>query len=71
MKLVNDNSKTNYSVGSESIDNTKVLKSNLCHYKDGYILARGNITLIGHQVTHLAFKNVYHLLKVLRELMKQ
>ena len=32
--IVNDNSKTNYDVGSETIYNTDVLKSNLCNYND-------------------------------------
>ena len=29
------------------IDNTEVLKSNLCHYKDAYILVKGGITVLG------------------------
>ena len=53
--IANDNSKTNYGVGSEIIYNTEVLKSNLCHYKDTYI--RGNITIIGDKVTQVPFKN--------------
>ena len=32
--IVNDNSKTNYDVGSETIYNTDDLKSNLCNYND-------------------------------------
>ena len=32
--IVNDNSKTNYDVGGETIYNTDVLKSNLCNYND-------------------------------------
>ena len=55
--IVNDNSKTNYDVGSEIIYNTEVLKSNLYDYNNVYILVRGNITIIGHQVTQVAFKN--------------
>ena len=35
----------------------KVLKSNLCDYNDAYILVGGNSTIIGHQVTQVAFKN--------------
>ena len=35
----------------------KFLKSNLSDYNDAYVLVRSNITLIGHQVTHVAFKN--------------
>ena len=30
---------------------------NLCDCNDGYILVRGDITIIGHQVTQVAFKN--------------
>ena len=55
--IVNDNSKTNYGVESAINYNTEVLESNLCDYNDVYILVRGNITIIGHQVTQVAFKN--------------
>ena len=55
--IFNDNSKTNYGVGTEIIYKTKVLKSNLCDYNDAYILVGGNNTIIGHQVTQVAFKN--------------
>ena len=41
----------------EIIYNTEVLESNLCDYNDAYILVRGNITIIVHQVTQVAFKN--------------
>ena len=37
--------------------NTEVLKSNLCDYNDAYILVRGNITIIRHNVTEVVFKN--------------
>ena len=33
------------------------MKFNLCDYKDAYILVRGNITIIGYQVTQVAFEN--------------
>ena len=36
---------------------TEILKSNLCDYNDGYILVTGDITIIGHQESQLAFKN--------------
>ena len=52
-----DNSKANYDAVNEITYNTEVLKSNLCDYNDAYILLRGNITIIGHQVTQVAFKN--------------
>ena len=33
------------------------MRSNLCDYSDAYILVTGNITLIGHRETQVAFKN--------------
>ena len=39
------------------IFNTEVLKSNLCHYYNAYILVRGVITIIGHTATQVEFKN--------------
>ena len=33
------------------------MKSNLCDYEDAYILVGGDIPIIGHQVTEVAFKN--------------
>ena len=53
----NDQSNVNYDVGNEIIYNTEVLKSNLCDDNDAYILVRGDITNIGHQVTQVPFKN--------------
>ena len=67
--IFNDNSKANYGVGSEIICNTDVLKPNLCDYNDAYIL--GIITVIGHQVKEVAFKNLHHLPNVSQKLMKQ
>ena len=55
--IVNDNSNTNYGVGSEIVYNTEVLKSIFWDFKDAYILVRGNIIIIGHQITQVAFKN--------------
>ena len=55
--IVNDQSNANYDVGNEIIYNTEVLKSNLCDYNDAYISVRGDITISGHQVIQLAFKN--------------
>ena len=54
--MVYDNSKANYDVGNEIIYIMEVLKSNLCDQNDAYILVRGGITIIGHQVTQIAFK---------------
>ena len=55
--IVSDLSNGNYDVGNETIYNTEVLKSNFYNYNDAHMLVRGNITIIGHQVTKLAFKN--------------
>ena len=41
----------------QSNANVEVLKSNLYDYNDVYISLRGTITIIGHQVTQVAFKN--------------
>ena len=54
--FVNDNSKANYDAANENTY-IEVLKSNLCDYNDVYILVRGDITIIGHQATQVAFKN--------------
>ena len=56
-KFFNDNSRRNYDAESKIIYNTEILKSNLCGYIDAYILVRGIITIIGHQVTQIPFKN--------------
>ena len=53
----NDQSNPNYSLVSEIIYNTEVLKSNLCDYHNAYILVRGKITVIGHDVVPVAFKH--------------
>ena len=55
--IINHNSNTNYGVGSESIYNRVVLKSNLSDYNNASILLTGNIAIIGHQLTQVAFKN--------------
>ena len=55
-KIVNDQSNANYDVGNKTIYNTWVLKSNTCDCKDACILVRGNVTIIGHQATQVAFK---------------
>ena len=33
------------------------MRSNLCKYNNGYVLARGDITIIGDSGTQVAFKN--------------
>ena len=54
--IFNDQSKANFSVENEIIYSTEVLKSNLCNYNDAYILVRGNISIIDHNVAQVAFK---------------
>ena len=54
--IVNDQSNAN-SVGNEIIYNTEVLKSNLCHCNDAYILVRGDITVTAALATQVSFKN--------------
>ena len=41
----------------KKIYKTEVIISNLCDYKNIYILVRHDITIIGHNVTQVAFKN--------------
>ena len=69
--IASDDLKTHYSVGSETISNTEIWKSDLCDYNDAYILVRFNITIIGHQVTQVAFKNCAPFIKWLQKLMVQ
>ena len=38
--------------------NIEVLKSNLCHYNDAYILVRGDITIVGDNGTQVTFKKL-------------
>ena len=66
--IATDNSKANYDAVNEITFNTEVLKSNLCDYNDAYILLRGNITIIGHQVTQVAFKNCAQFTKCVTEI---
>ena len=57
MELANDLSNEKYDIGYKIIYKKEILKSNLCDYNDDYILVRGNITIIGYQVTKIAFRN--------------
>ena len=41
------------------IYDTEVSKSNLYEFNDAYILVRGDVTIIAHQATQVAFKNCY------------
>ena len=65
--IVNDQSDVNYGVGNEILYSTKVLKSNLCDYNNAQILVRGNITITGHQVPQVAFKNCATFIKCMKK----
>ena len=47
----NDQPKANYDVGNEIIDNTEVLKLNLCDYNDAYVLVRDDGTVTAAPAT--------------------
>ena len=64
---VNDQSNASYDVGSEVIYNKKGLKSSFCDYNDVYILVRGYITIIGHQVTQVVCKNWTPFIKCIKK----
>ena len=66
--IVNNQSNANYDVGNEIIYNTYVLKFALCDFNDAYILIGGDITIIGHQETQLAFKNSISLTKCITKI---
>ena len=55
--IVNDQSKANYDVGTQTFYNTEVLKSDLCDYNDAYILVRGAITVVGDNETQVSLTN--------------
>ena len=60
--VINDQYNTDYGEGDENGTTikfeTKVIKSNLCHYSDAYILVTGDITAAGGDAnTKAAFKN--------------
>ena len=67
---VHDQSDANYRVGNEITYSIEMWKSNLYDWNDAYILLRGDITIIGHNVTHAALRNSASLI-VLQKLMKQ
>ena len=46
--IVNDQSNTNYYVENEIINNTEILKSNLCGCSDAYIVVRSDIAIKGN-----------------------
>ena len=53
--IVNDHSKKNYDATNEITFNTAVLKSTLCDYNNAYIFVIGDMTIIRHGVTQVAF----------------
>ena len=55
--IVNDQQNVSCDVENEFIYNTEILKSNLGHYNDAYILLRANVTIIGYQVTQVALRH--------------
>ena len=55
--IVNDQSDVSYDTGKIYIYIKQVIISNLCDYNNIYILVRDDITIIGHNVTQVAFKN--------------
>ena len=68
---VSDQSNANSDVGNEIIYNTEGLKSNLCDYKDAYILVSGDIAVIAAPATQLLFKIVHHVLNVSQNLIEK
>ena len=63
-KIVNYTIKqnANYDVGNENY--TEDLKSNLCKYKDAYILVKHGVTAIAVSTMQVSFKNCALLLKI-------
>ena len=69
--IVHDQSNANYDVGNRITYKTEVLESNLCDYNNTYILVNGDIAIIGHEVTQIAFKDCAYLLNISQKLMEQ
>ena len=55
--IVNDNSKANYNAANEISYNKEILKSNLYHYHNAYILVKGDITVVTVFTKQVVFKN--------------
>ena len=66
--IVNDQSNADYSAGNEVIYSTEELKSNLCDYKDAYILGRGTIAIAGNIAAQVAFKNCAPFIKCITKI---
>ena len=70
--IVNDQSNANYSEENEIAYSTEVSKSNFCNYNNAYILASGDISIIGHNLkTEVAFKNCAPFLKYIPKIMEK
>ena len=68
--IIDENLKANYGVRNKITYNTVVLKSNLCDYKDAYILVTGDITIIGDNRHEVAFKKGAPFIKCIRKMME-
>ena len=55
--IFSDQPNTYYDDENEITYNTEALKCNLCDCNDAHIFVRGNITIIGHAKTQIAFWN--------------
>ena len=53
--IFSDQPNTYYDEENEIIYNTEVLRSSLCDCNDAHIFVRGNITIIGHAESQVAF----------------
>ena len=66
--IANDQSNANYDLGNEIIYNTEVLNSNLCDYKNTYILVEGNITTTVAPAIQVSFKNCAPFMKCITKI---
>ena len=74
---VNDQSGGNYNVNKGIKIKASMLRSDLCHFNDAYILVKGDITLEGDndadkkKIKILHLKTMHHLLIAFEKLMAQ
>ena len=55
--ILNNHSNLNYDAENEIIYKTAVSKSNFCDYNNAYVLVKGDITTVGHNLAiKVAFK---------------
>ena len=67
--IVSDQSNANYDVRNEIVYNTEFLKFNVCHSNDAYILVRGDIATIAHNIsTQVAFENFTPFIKCITKI---